>query len=177
MTATAAAETVDRFTPLLLAICGRFSQGRDWMRADLVSDSSLRLWRAAVERDQAEEFTAALARVVITRACLSRLRSEKSKAPEMFATGPPVLTDGEPVDLLDTVAGSERDPAEVAELLDLPPLLAGLGARERELVVRHVGHGEPLQALADERGVGAPAVGQMIRRCVAGLRRAAGCEE
>lgn len=172
----AAAATVEKFAPLLLAICGRFAVGRDWLRADLVSDSTYRLWRAAADRDPAEEFTAALARVVITRACVSRLRHERAKAPEMFDAGPPVPLDGEPVNPVELVAGAERDPAELAELLDLPPLLARLGDRRREFVLRSFS-GETCEAIGQSAGVTGSTAACVVRTAVARLRREAGTDE
>jgi RNA polymerase sigma factor (sigma-70 family) len=168
------AALVDRHTDTVLRIAAAWGRRFPWLADDFASDATYALFLAAQKHDPTKcEFYSFLV-MKVRWVILTRLRNERLHNPAAFRHQPTATNDDgillSPLDLLvsrfpdPTAALDQADDAE-----ELDRLLARLPDRHRELLVRHIGAGEPVAALAAERGVSRSRINQTIRAAVAKL--------
>lgn len=161
-TATDAADLVERYVPLALAVARRMGARLPWLLDDLVSEAGSAAFPTWARRH-------------IRWAVLRRIKIETRKNPTAFR---PQLVDvkGRPADLAAFVADEDAPEVgteiETAELVE--HLLGTLPPDRRRHVERHVLDGETCDAIAGEHGTTRGNIGDLIRRDLKKLRKAAG---
>lgn len=176
MTAPDAADLVEKYIRLAYRAANKWAVRHPDLRDELVSEATYTLWRVALAFDPSRGTNFATWFLYTVRwRFLNLLRSERRHpAPG----GPLVELDGEPVPLVELLPDDGPPPDANAEHADeltrLGRLLGQLPDRRRELLVRHVGHGECLEALGDEQGVSRVRAGQLVGKALRQVRQTAG---
>lgn len=171
MPAPAAADLVELWYPLAVGIARRYGKRWPWLADEFESVAAEALWKTAVKFGASGDVRfPGLVRRAVGWAVWRVIETEKRKNRTAFNDPPRIRNDeGEELDPLDLVAGTEPGPELLAEVRDL---LDQLTPTQRERLTRHFLNGDTCAEIAKAECVTRSAVYFALNRALDALRAA-----
>lgn len=170
MTATDAADLVERYWPLSRSIAREWGNRLPHLRDELFSEAGFALWKAAVAFEPAEPQGMAsfpgFARQRLNWALWTLVNRELHR--DRRRVHPPEL-ESDAYNPFEAIS-REPDPADLVEVLDIEVYLDRLNTGDREAVGRCIQGDETHETAAAAMGISTSRVGQRLDRAVKRLR-------